>query len=225
MQNYKKNFVTRTLAWVLTVVMVVTMLPMGVFAETYQAEDGKTKTTDWSEKARKEEETKTGSWPLSMKNRLVRVSESDPVKTPDLNYIGVYKNAEGREVVRLTFNAYVASANQWDKLLIRLPKELAEKFEEKNPESGIYKGKNSYGIHDAMDMDWIKNPLTGENGAKVPLEKLGWNVAGGQNVYGVDLYQNGSMKIGSRCIPIDLVLKEGESIKNLGKDLLIKSFN
>ncbi len=226
MQNYKKNFVTRTLAWVLTVVMVVTMLPMGVFAETYKEveEDGSEveRTTDWSEDARKKEETKTGSWPLSMKNRLVRVSESDPVKTPDLNYIGVYKNAEGREVVRLTFNAYVASANQWDKLLIRLPKELAEKFEEKNPESGIYKGKNSYGIHDAMDMDWIKNPLTGENGAKVPLEKLGWNVAGGQNVYGVDLYQNGSMKIGSRCIPIDLVLKEGESIKNLGKDLLIQ---
>ena len=221
MQNYKKNFVTRTLAWVLTVVMVVTMLPMGVFAETY-TEANQIKTTDWSEKAMKEREAKTGSWPLSMKNRLVRVSESDPVKTPDLNYVGVYKNAEGREVIRLTFNAYVASANQWDKLLIRLPKELAEKFEEKNPESGIYKGKNSYGIHDAMDMDWIKNPLTGENGAKVPLEKLGWNVAGGQNVYGVDLYQNGSMKIGSRCIPIDLVLKEGESIKNLGKDLLIQ---
>ena len=57
MQNYKKNFVTRTLAWVLTVVMVVTMLPMGVFAETYkEVEEGGSeveRTTDWSEDARK----------------------------------------------------------------------------------------------------------------------------------------------------------------------------
>ena len=219
MQNYKKNFVTRTLAWVLTVVMVVTMLPMGVFAETYK-EDSQIKTTDWSEKAMKERESKTGTWPLSMKNRLVRVSESDPIKTPDINYIGVYKNEQGQEVVRLTFNIYVASANQWDKLLIRLPKELAEIFDDQSDQQGIFKGKNSYGIHDAMDMDWIKEPLYK---AKVPLEKLGWNIAGGQNVYGVDLATNGSMRIGSRCIPIDLVLQKGKSIKNIKKDLLVQA--
>ena len=32
MQNYKKNFVTRTLAWVLAAVMVIAMVPVGVFA-------------------------------------------------------------------------------------------------------------------------------------------------------------------------------------------------
>lgn len=219
MQNYKKNFVKRTLAWVLAAVMVIAMLPVGVFAETYQTETGETKTTDWSEKAMKEREAKTGSWPLAMKNRLVRVSLRDPVKTPDLNYVGVYKNKAGREVVRLTFNAYVASDNQWDKLLIRLPEELAEKFDDKSPESGIYKGKNPYGIHDAMDMHWIKSKLSE---AKVPLEALAWNLAGGQNVFAVDLYQNGSMATGSRTIPIDLVLKKGETIKNIEKDLLIQ---
>ena len=220
MQNYKKNFVTRTLAWVLTVVMVVTMLPMGVFAETY-TEDGQIKTTDWSENARKEEETKTGSWPLSMKNRLVRVSPADPVKTPDINYIGVYTNADGREVVRLAFNAFTTAANQWDKLLIRLPKELAEIFDQKNPQSGIYKGVNGYGNHDNMDMQWIKKPLAE---AKVPLEKLAWDVAGGQNVYAVDLDQNGSMRDNAKLnIPIDLVLEAGKSIKDFKSDLLVQA--
>ncbi|MDD7730712.1 MAG: hypothetical protein SPI61_03970 [Ezakiella sp.] len=220
MQNYKKNFVTRTLAWVLAAVMVIAMVPVGVFAETY-TEDGHIKTTDWSEKAMKEREAKTGSWPLAMKNRLVRVSFADPVKTPDINYVGVYTNADGREVVRLAFNAFTTAANQWDKLLIRLPSELAAIFDQKNPQSGIYKGANSYGNHDMMDMDWIKKTLSE---AKVPLEPLAWNVAGGQNVYAVDLYKNGTFGGNAKLnIPIDLVLKEGKSIKDFKSDLLVQA--
>ena len=220
MQNYKKNFVTRTLAWVLAAVMVIAMVPVGVFAETY-TEDGHIKTTDWSEKAMKEREAKTGSWPLAMKNRLVRVSDADPVKTPDINYVGVYTNADGREVVRLAFNAFTTAANQWDKLLIRLPSELAAIFDQKNPQSGIYKGANSYGNHDMMDMDWIKKTLSE---AKVPLEPLAWNVAGGQNVYAVDLYKNGTFGGNAKLnIPIDLVLKEGKSIKDFKSDLLVQA--
>lgn len=35
MQNYSKNFVARTLAWILAVVMVVSMVPMSVFANGF----------------------------------------------------------------------------------------------------------------------------------------------------------------------------------------------
>lgn len=139
----KKQIAKRYLSLFLALIMVVGIMPLNIFAETYKTDQDEIKTTDWSEKAMKEQETKTGSWPLAMKNRLVRVSPADPVKTPDINYVGVYTNADGREVVRLTFNAFVASANQWDKLLIRLPSELAEIFDLKNPQSGIYKGANS----------------------------------------------------------------------------------
>lgn len=217
----KKHYSKRCLAFFLAILMIIGTMPLNIFAETYKAEDGSIKTTDWSEKAAKERETKTGSWPLSLKNRLVRVSPADPVKTPDINYVGVYTNADGREVVRLTFNAFTVAANQWDKLLIRLPAELADIFDEKNPQSGIYKGTNSYGNHDMMDMNWIKYPLAD---AKVPLEKLAWDVAGGQNVYAVDLYQNGSMNENTKLVaPIDLVLKEGKSIKDFKKDLLVQA--
>lgn len=216
----KKQIAKRYLSLFLALIMIIGIFPLNIFAETYQTEDGKIKTTDWSEKAMKERESKTGSWPLAMKNRLVRVSPADPVKTPDINYVGVYTNADGREVVRLTFNAFVASANQWDKLLIRLPSELAEIFDQKNPQSGIYKGANSYGNHDMMDMDWIKKPLSE---AKVPLEPLAWNVAGGQNVYAVDLYKNGTMSANTKAmVPIDLVLKEDKSIKDFKSDLLVQ---
>lgn len=217
----KKQNSKRYLCLFLALVMIIGIMPLNIFAETYKDQAGNTKTTDWSEKALKENESKSGSWPLSMKNRLVRVSSADPVKTPDINYVGVYTNADGREVVRLAFNAFTVAANQWDKLLIRLPAELAEIFDEKNPQSGIYKGTNSYGNHDAMDMEWIKYPLAD---AKVPLEKLAWNVAGGQNVYAVDLDKNGSMRDNAKLvIPIDLVLKEGASIKKFDKDLLVQA--
>lgn len=215
----KNNYLRSTLALVIALLMFVTMLPVDTLAETF-IQDGEIKTTDWSEKAMKERDSKTGSWPLAMKNRLVRVSPADPVKTPDINYVGVYTNADGREVVRLAFNAFTASANQWDKLLIRLPSELAEIFDQKNLQSGIYKGTNSYGNHDMMDMEWIKKPLAD---AKVPLEPLAWNVAGGQNVYAVDLYQNGSFSSNTKVvIPIDLVLLEGKSIKDFKSDILVQ---
>ena len=216
-----KPIFKRTVTLVLAMVMMLGVVPFNVSAETYKTADGAVTTTDWSEKAMKERETKTGFWPLAMKNRLVRVSDADPVKTPDINYVGVYTNADGREVVRFTFNAFIASDNQWDKLLIRLPSELGKIFDQKNPQSGIYKGANSYGNHDKMDMEWIGKSLTE---AKVPLEPLAWNVAGGQNVYAVDLYQNGTMSSNTKAtVPIDLVLQEGKSIKDFESDLLVQA--
>ena len=216
----QKNITTKIVAILLATLMVIGILPVNLKAETYKTADGEIKTTDWSEAAMKERETRTGSWPLSYKNRLVQVGFGDPVKTPDINYVGVYTNAEGREVVRLTFNAFTVAANQWDKLLVRLPAELAEMFDDKHPQSGIYKGTNSYGNHDMMDINWIKRDLAD---AKVPLEKLAWDVAGGQNVYAVDLYQNGSMNQNTKLVaPIDLVLKEGKSIKSFKEDLLVQ---
>ena len=220
MQNYKKNFVTRTLAWVLAAVMVIAMVPVGVFAETY-TEDGQIKTTDWSENARKEEETKTGSWPLSMKNRLVRVSPADPVKTPNINYIGVYTNTDGREVVRFTFSCNLRSDNQWDKLLVKLPKVFDDMVDEQHPFNGIIKGKTSYGTHDAADMDNIKKQKYSEFKA-VP-ELLSWDKAGGKNVYSFDLYKNGSMGAGNIELPIDFVLQAGKSIKDLTADALVQA--
>lgn len=194
--------------------------PASVFAETYKKDD-QIFTTDWSDEFRKSEEAETGNWALSKKNRLVRVSPADPVKTPDINYIGVYTNTDGREVVRFSFNAFTAAANQWDKLLLKLPKVFDDMVDHNHPFNGIYKKTPGYGTHDEADRYWEGHPYSE---AKATPEALAWNIAGSQNVYSFDLYKNGSMTKNSRLnLPIDFVLKEGQSIKNLKTDALVQA--
>ena len=217
----KNNYLRSTLALVIALLMFVTMLPVDSLAETYQDENGNTKTTDWSQAGREKDDEEKESWALSSKNRLVQVSSSDPLKTPDINYVGTYTNTEGREVVRFTFSAKVATANQWDKLVVKLPKELDEIADHKHAFRGILKGTSDvYGYHDRGDVNHIGE---GYNEYKAVPDPLNWDLGGGKNTYAFDLFQNGSMVPGSQVLPIDVVLQEGKSIKNIDKDLVIQA--
>lgn len=224
MQNAKKNYLRNILSLVTAFLMIVAMIPTNVFAETYKEMENGTeveKTTDWSEASREKDDLEKGSWALSSKNRLVQVSSADPVKTPDINYVGTYTNTEGREVVRFTFSAKVATDNQWDKLVVKLPKELDEIADHQHPFRGILKGTSDvYGYHDRGDVNHIGEQY---NEYKAVPDPLNWTLGGGKNTYAFDLFQNGSMVPGSQVLPIDVVLKEGKSIKNIGKDLVIQA--
>lgn len=220
MQNAKKNYLRNILSIVTAFLMIVALIPTNVFAETY-VEDGQEKTTDWSQAGREKDDEVKGSWALSSKNRLVQVSASDPIKTPDINYVGTYTNTEGREVVRFTFSAKVASANQWDKLVVKLPKELDDIADHQHVFRGILKGTSDvYGYHDRGDVNHIGEQY---NQYKAVPDPLNWILGGGKNTYAFDLLQNGSMVPGSQVLPIDVVLKEGKSIKNINKDLVIQA--
>ena len=220
MQNAKKNYLRNILSIVTAFLMIVAMIPTNVFAETY-VEDGQEKTTDWSQAGREKDDEVKGSWALSSKNRLVQVSASDPIKTPDINYVGTYTNTEGREVVRFTFSAKVASANQWDKLVVKLPKELDDIADHQHVFRGILKGTSDvYGYHDRGDVNHIGEQY---NQYKAVPDPLNWILGGGKNTYAFDLLKNGSMVPGSQVLPIDVVLKEGKSIKNINKDLVIQA--
>lgn len=224
MQNAKKNYLRNILSIVTAFLMIVAMIPTNVFAETYkEVENGKEveKTTDWSEVGRKKDDEEKGSWALSPNNRLVQVSPSDPVKTPDINYEGTYTNTEGREVVRFTFCAKVATANQWDKLVVKLPKELDDIADHQHPFRGIVKGTSGpYGYHDRAEVDHTGDPYTDYRA--VP-DALNWVVGGGKYTYAFDLYKNGSMAPGAQLLPIDVVLQEGKSIKDINKDLVVQA--
>lgn len=224
MKNFQKHYLRKTLALVMAFLMIITMMPVNVFAETYkEVENGKEveKTTDWSEAGRKKDDEVKGSWALSSKNRLVRVSPSDPVKTPDINYEGTYTNTEGREVVRFTFRAKVATANQWDNLVVKLPKELDDIADHQHPFRGIVKGTSGpYGYHDRAEADHIGERYDEYRAVPNPLN---WSLGGGKNTYVFNLYENGSMAPGAQLLPIDVVLQEGKSIKNIDKDLVIQA--
>ena len=220
----KKQKSKQLMALFLSILMIVGILPLNIFAETYkEVENGQEveKTTDWSETGRKKDNEEKGSWALSPKNRLVKVGSADPLKTPDINYEGTYTNTEGREVVRFTFRAKVATANQWDKLVVKLPKELDEIADHQHPFRGIVKGTSGpYGYHDRAEADHIGEQY---NEYRAVPDPLAWSVGGGKNTYAFDLYQNGSMKPGAQLLPIDVVLQEGKSIKNINKDLIIQA--
>ena len=144
MQNYEKNFVTRTLAWVLAAVMVVTMLPMGVFAEeddldfgpeieptAVRAVDKQGKPLiNWEEDQTAQDDGK-GNWPLPSNVKIVKGQKgADPLNTLGFTYLGRYYDQNGRIVLKFE----VSQRNQsdsypWARFVMRFPSELFQKID------------------------------------------------------------------------------------------------
>ncbi len=227
MQNYKKNFVTRTLAWVLAAVMVIAMVPVGVFAETYttveEVDNGSgqkvkkevTKTTDWSETFRKDLEKTSDYWGLSQTNVLIP-TPNDPVKTFNIRYVGRYTRPDGREVVRLLTTFRVDTANVWKNLLVKFPEDFVKMIDTTDEMTGLTTGPGAYGDHDRTDMENIKKSF---NEFKQGGSPLGWDLAGGKNVYAFNMHQGSD----DCYFPLDLVLIDGASVDNLKEDVLVQA--
>lgn len=227
MQNYKKNFVKQTLAWVLAAVMVIAMVPVGVFAETYttieEVDDGSgqmvnkevTKTTDWSETFRKDLEKTSDYWGLSQTNVLIP-TPNDPVKTFNIRYVGRYTRPDGREVVRLLTTFRVDTVNVWKNLLVKFPENFAGMIDTTDEMTGLTTGPGAYGDHDRTDMENIKQSF---NKFKQGGSPLAWDLAGGKNVYAFNMHQSSE----DCYFPLDLVLKDGASVDNLKEDILIQA--
>lgn len=116
MQNYKKNFVTRTLAWVLTVVMVVTMLPMGVFAVV--------DLPDWSEQSTSTEKV---DWNLPRNTKVIPAGMAGPNHLTNfgVSFMGHFIDENGRTVLkgRITQNQSVRGVD-WKHIAFRFDDDL-----------------------------------------------------------------------------------------------------
>ena len=212
MQNYKKNFVTRTLAWVLAAVMVIAMVPVGVFAETFveTKEVGGvsteiTNTTDWSIDEKKEAEM--SYWRLSNLNELTVVANAEGIKTPSINYIGTYINEDGDTVIRVSFRMFQnLSSAVWDKLLFKFDKDFYKLINFDNPKTGMYKDRIDGLWHDSSTYSEI-----------VPFVDCVSSISGSVNVKEQSLVNNKN-KIGASArieIPIDLVLNSGKTVDDI----------
>ena len=197
MQNYKKNFVKQTLAWVLAAVMVITMLPVGVFAEVEKA--------DWTIDEKKEAEM--SFWKLSDINEVVVVANAEGFKTPSVNYIGTYINDKGRTVVRVSYRMFQNLASEvWSKALFKFDKDLYNLIDFTNPGTGMYKGAIDGGWHDSKTYKDI-----------VAFTNVVSSLSGAVNVKEQNLNNNGN-KVGASSrleIPIDLVLKDGKTVADI----------
>ena len=215
MQNYKKNFVTRTLAWVLAAVMVIAMVPVGVFAETYKTKTGEIKTTDWETT----EENLKGKnfWPLGNKQYLREVSRvAEPMKNPILHYEGYFTRPDGRTVIRLTMRKFdKVGSGVWHVMQMKLEDSLFNKIDWDDTQTGIYKGvsKNAYDgwYHDDIAYKEI-----------TPFGDTNIINAGTTNVKEINISDNNNTASGPATneVPINLVLKENFNIDSFDHEPL-----
>lgn len=196
MQSFKRTYGTKALAWLLSLVMVLTMIPYGAFAETEKA--------DWTIDEKKEAEM--SYWKLADKNEVNVVANAEPFKTPSVNYIGTYINAEGRTVIRVSFRMLQNLASGvWQKALFKFDKDLYDLIDFENSKTGMYKNAVS-GFHDNAvykDIANFTNVVSSQSGAV--------------NVKEQNLKNNGN-KVGALArleIPIDLVLKDGKTVGDI----------
>ena len=210
MQNYKKNFVTRTLAWVLAAVMVIAMVPVGVFAETYKTTElvgnhsvEVEKTTDWEPT----EENLKGKnfWPLGNKQYLREVSRvAEPMKNPILHYEGYFTRPDGRTVIRLTMRKFdKVGSGVWHVMQMKLEDSLFDKIDWQDTQTGIYKGTSK----DAVD-GWYHDDIAYKE--ITPFGDTNIINAGTTNVKEINIANNGNTASGPSTneVPINLVLKE-----------------
>ena len=206
MTNSKGHLWRSTLALIMSVLMVVTMLPLNVFAEVEPA--------NWVD----DEET-ARYWPIPNQGRIVKVSPAEPLKNPSLRYIGVYTRPDGREVLRLAMGGYSGSiSGAWLRMLIK-------------PDDNLYKL-----------IDWTQSGMAVKKPEQFPNNHDGYNFnkefrkfdpvsstqVGSGNVKSMDLSNSGTMTVTTGLlgvnfeVPIDLVLKDGETLKNLDKNPLVQ---
>lgn len=146
--------------------------------------------TNWKEALKAEER----NWPIDLEGgqRLVRVTTSDPTMTTDLNYDGTFVDAEGRTNIRLVYreNTQLPTA-VWKRLLLRFDKGLFD------------------------NIDWEKSHVIAAKTEKV----YGINTSNGKYEKAIDLPDLQGARGNDRYnIPINLVLKQGVNIKNLGEE-------
>lgn len=193
----KTKVMKRAVSLFLASAMLIGVAPVNTFAETTKA--------DWTIDEQKEAEM--SFWKLSDINEVVVVANAEGFKTPSVNYIGTYINAEGRTVVRVSYRMFQNLASDvWSKALFKFDKDLYDLIDFGNPGTGMYKGAIDGGWHDSKtykDVQTFTNVVSSQSGAV--------------NVKEQNLDNNGNKVGGSSRleIPIDLVLKDGKTVGDI----------
>lgn len=204
----KKQISKRYLSLLLALIMLIGILPLNIFAETFTTQvNGKTvvNTTDWTIDEKKEAEM--SYWRLANINEIEVVANAEGIKTPSVNYIGTYINAEGRTVIRASFRMFQNLATGfWHKALFKFDKDLYDLIDFNNTRTGMYKGVIDGGFHD--------NAVYNQIAAFADCVS---SYSGAVHVKEQSLTNNGNKAGGSARleIPIDLVLKEGKTVADI----------
>lgn len=203
-----KQIRKRYLSLFLALIMLIGTLPLNIFAETFTTQvngNPVVNTTDWTIDEQKEAEM--SYWRLSDINELTVVANGEGIKTPSINYIGTYINADGKTVIRVSYRVFQNLASGvWHKALFKFDKDLYDLIDFNNTGTGMYKGVIDGGFHD--------NAVYNQIAAFADCVS---SYSGAVHVKEQSLTNNGNKVGGSSRleIPIDLVLKEGKTVADI----------
>lgn len=216
-----KNYLRKTLALVMAFLMIVTMMPVNVFAETFTTTDanGQTvvNTTDWQVT----EEYLKGKnfWPLAAKQYLREVSTlAEPMKNPMIGYGGYFIRPDGRTVIRLTMRKFdKVGTGVWHVMQMKLEDSFDDMVDWNDTETGIYKGVSA-----GSSAGWYHDDLAYK--AITPFGNTTITDAGSINVKEVNIADNGNTGATAALneVPINLVLKAGQSVDSFKKEPLVQ---
>ena len=216
-----KNYLRKTLALVMAFLMIVTMMPMNVFAETFPTKDANGKpvvnTTDWQVT----EENLKGKnfWPLAATEYLSEVSTlAEPMKNPMIGYGGYFIRPDGRTVIRLTMRKFdKVGTGVWDIMQMKLEDSFDDMVDWNDTQTGIYKGLSA-----GSNQGWYHDDLAYKE--ITPFATTTITDAGSVNVKEVNLAKNGNTGTTAALneVPINLVLKAGQSVDSFKKEPLVQ---
>ena len=209
-------------AGLLAAIMVAGTLPMNAFAETFKTKDPTTgmettQTTDW---ILKEENLKGRNfWPLAEKQYLREVSTlAEPMKNPMIGYGGYFIRPDGRTVIRLTMRKFdKVGTGVWHVMQMKLEDSFDDMVDWNDTETGIYKGVSA-----GSSAGWYHDDLAYK--AITPFGNTTITDAGSVNVKEVNIADNGNTGATAALneVPINLVLKEGQSVDSFTKEPLVQ---
>ncbi len=217
----KNNYLRKTLALVMTFLMIVTMMPTNVFAETFPTKDANGKavvgTTDWQTT----EENLKGKnfWSLAAKQYLREVSSTaEPMKNPMIGYGGYFIRPDGRTVIRLTMRKFdKVGTGVWHIMQMKLEDSFDELVDWNDLGTGIYKGVSS-----GSKTGWYNDDLKYKEITNFATTTI--TDAGSINVKEVNIADNGNTGPTAALneVPINLVLKDTKSIASFTNEPLVQ---
>lgn len=216
-----KQITKRFMALFLSLIMLIGIFPLDIFAETFTTTDTSGKsvvgTTDWQVT----EENLKGKnfWPLAEKQYLSEVSIlAEPMKNPMIGYGGYFIRPDGRTVIRLTMRKFdKVGTGVWDIMQMKLEDSFNDMVDWNDTETGIYKGVSA-----GSNQGWYHDDLAYETIA--PFGETTITDAGSVNVKEVNLAKNGNTGTTAALneVPINLVLNAGQSVDSFKKEPLVQ---
>lgn len=216
-----KQITKRFMALFLSLIMLIGIFPLDIFAETFTTTDTNGKsvvgTTDWQVT----EENLKGKnfWPLAAKQYLREVSTlAEPMKNPMIGYGGYFIRPDGRTVIRLTMRKFdKVGSSVWHVMQMKLEDSFNDKVDWNDTQTGIYKGVSS-----GSKTGWYHDDLAYSE--ITPFATTTITDAGSVNVKEVNIADNGNTGPTAALneVPINLVLKEGQSVDSFKKEPLVQ---